>query len=100
MTPEIIAILGVGVALAGLIISLSIRSEKRFEQLERRFEQLEQRFERSEQRSAERFEQSEQRSAERSERFAHRFSGIEQRMARLEGILDGLREALFGRATR
>jgi flagellar capping protein FliD len=88
LTPEIIAILGVGIALAGLIVSISIRNEKRFEQIERRLDQIEQR-------SAER----EQRSSEQFERLEHRFSALEQRMARLDGMLDGLREAMFGRAS-
>ncbi len=71
MTPELVGILSVGVAIvAALVVSMQ-RTDKRFERLEARFDRLE-----------------------------SRMSDLEQRQARLEGLLDGLREALFERAAR
>ena len=82
MTPEIVAILSVGVALVVIgLIALQIIL-KRIERLE---DQLNDRFERIE---------------TRIDRLEDRMAGLEQRQSRLEGMLDGLREALFERASR
>ena len=112
MTPELIAILSIGAALAGLILTLFIRTERRFEQMEARidsrFEQMEaridRRFEQTEARIDRRFEQtdtsireSEQRLDAKIVALDSRVSVIERGQARLEGLLDGIREALFGR---
>ncbi len=78
MTPEILTILGVGVALAAVLVASAQRTDKRFERLEGRLDRLDDRF----------------------ERLETRMSALEQRQARLEGLLDGLREALFERAAR
>ena len=120
MTPEMIAIVSVGVALAGLILTLFIRTERRFEQMEARidsrFEQMEtridRRFEQMETRIDRRFEQTDTSIRESEQRLDakivtldakivaldSRVSVIERGQARLEGLLDGIREALFGRA--
>ncbi len=71
MTPELVGILGVGVAIVAVLLVSMQRTDKRFERLEARFDRLE-----------------------------ARMSDLEQRQARLEGLLDGLREALFERAAR
>ena len=89
MTPEILTILGVGVALAAVLVASAQRTDKRFEQLEgrlnTRFQQIETRLDRLD---------------DRVERLENRMSALEQSQARLEGLLDGLREALFERAAR
>ena len=115
MTPEIIAILTIGVTLGSGQLATVLWITGRFERMEKsiaqRFERSEERFERSEQRSVERFERSEQRSVERFElseqrsnaRFEHaernsvrRFeqllqgaAEIRERVARLEGLVEG-----------
>ena len=64
MTPELVGILSVGVAIVAVLLVSMQRTDKQFERLEARM------------------------------------SDLEQRQARLEGLLDGLREALFERAAR
>ena len=64
MSPEIIAIIGTGIALAGLILRQGMRIDR-----------LEQRIDRLDQGQAE----------------------LRERMAKLEGLLEGLREAIAGR---
>lgn len=71
MTPELVGILSVGVAIVAVLLVSMQRTDKQFERLESRFDRLE-----------------------------ARMSDLEQRQARLEGLLDGLREALFERAAR
>ena len=109
MTPEMIAIVSVGVALAGLILTLFIRTERRFEQMEAR---IDSRFEQMETRIDRRFEHTDTSIRESEQRLDakivtldakivaldSRVSVIERGQARLEGLLDGIREALFGRA--
>ena len=68
MTAEFVAIVAVGVSLAGLIVRLN----RRIDRLEDRLGSFEQRTE-------------------------HGMAGLRERMARLEGLLEGLREAI-GRA--
>ena len=64
MSPEIIAIVGTGIALAGLILRQGMRIDR-----------LEQRIDRLDQGQAD----------------------LRERMAKLEGLLEGLREAIAGR---
>ena len=64
MSPEIIAIIGTGIALAGLILHQGMRIDR-----------LEQRIDRLDQGQAD----------------------LRERMAKLEGLLEGLREAIAGR---
>ena len=85
-TAIFIAIIAVGVSLAGLIL----RMGRRIDRLEDRIVAVEQRLE--------------DRIAAGEQRLGARLAGVEQglaelreRMARLEGLLDGLREAV-GRA--
>ena len=65
MSPEIIAIVGTGIALAGLILRQGMRIDR-----------LEQRIDRLDQGQAD----------------------LRERMAKLEGLLEGLREAIAGRS--
>ena len=76
MSPELIAIFAVGVAIAGLVLSgqLSLRQEIR---------QLGSRMERVEASLTKRMERVEAGQTELRERMAH-----------LEGLLEGLREAI------
>ena len=71
MTPELVGILSVGVAIVVLVVSMQ-RTDKRRALGGHAF----------------------------SHRLESRMSDLEQRQARLEGLLDGLREALFERAAR
>ena len=75
MSPEILTIIGVGIALAALILTGHNRINKRIERLENRFEQ-------------------------RMGTLEQRVGALEQRVARLEGLMEGIREALFDRVAR
>ena len=76
MTTELIAILAVGVSLAGLILRLN-----------QRIDRLEDRLNAGERNTSERFSIIDNGIAE-----------LRERLARLEGLLEGLRDAI-GRAT-
>ncbi len=100
MTPEMLSIIGVGIVLAGIILNgqrnlradyraLRAEIERRFEQVERRFEQVDRRFEQVDRR----FEQVDRRF----EHVEGRITALDRGQARLEGLLEGLREAVTGR---
>ena len=80
MTPELIGILAVGVALAaflgGLMTVLFQSTNRRIEALEHRIDQ--------------RFNSFEQRLNS----FEERLSALEQRQARLEGMMESMRDLL------
>ena len=69
------AILAIGAALAGLILRQGLRLDARIEQTNERIERTNERIERVEQGQAD----------------------LRERMAKLEGLLEGLREAIAGR---
>ena len=93
MSPELIAILAVGIAVAGLILNGQNQTNRRLDALEQR---LEDRIDALEQRIS----AFELQVNQRFDRLEARLAALEQRVARLEGVLDGLREALFSaRAT-
>ena len=119
MTPELIGIITVGVALGAVALTSvglmfaamkwladrvdkqlaasETRIDKRFDQVDKRFDQVDKRFDQVDRR----FEEVNKRFDEVDKRFEvieGRLSALEQRVARLEGVLDGLREALFQRA--
>lgn len=71
-TPEFIAILTVGVALAGLILRQGTRLEGRIDRMNERVE-------------------------ERLGRLEQGQADLRERMAKLEGLLEGLREAITGK---
>ena len=75
MSPELIGILSVGVALAALVFTSMHRMDKRIDALEARIDK-------------------------RIDALEARIAALEKGQARLEGLLDGLREALFERASR
>lgn len=82
MSPELIGILSVGVALAALILVALQRIDKRIDALETRIDKRIDALE------------------TRIDGLETRIAGLEKGQARLEGLLDGLREALFERASR
>ena len=118
MTPELIGIITVGVALCAVVLtSVGLqfaalkwfvdRTDKRFVELEaridKRFVEFEARINQRFEQVDKRFEQVDQRFEEVNRRFdtlEGRMLALEQRSARLEGVLDGLREALFERVGR
>ena len=71
MSPEIIAMLVMGVALTAIILTGHNRINKRIDRLENRIGSLEQRV-----------------------------GTLEQRVARIDGLMDDIREALFDRVAR
>ena len=79
MTLELVAILGVGVALLAVQVVSAQRTDRRIEGLKQRLES---------------------RIAGLEQRLEARIASLEQRMAWLEGLLDGLREGLFERVGR
>lgn len=72
MTPELIAIITCSIALAGLILRLGQRLDRRIDRLEERFAKLE----------------------ERNAKLEQRMAALEIQQAKLEGLLEGLREAV------
>ena len=113
MTPEFIAIIAVGVSLAGLMLRLNRRIDCLEDRFEDRLVLTEQRWrddlKAGEKAAIERHERLEQRLEQRLEdrlaafeqRFEDRLVAVEQglaelreRMARVEGLLEGLRDAV------
>ena len=86
MTPEIITILTIGVTLGSGQLATVLWITGRFERMEK---SIAERFERSEQRSVERFELSEQRSVRRFEQLLQGAAEIRERVAKLEGLVEG-----------
>ena len=112
----LIALLAVGVAVAGLALAgiRGIRTEMRAQRLElvarmdatgqdadRRFQVMEQklevRFQVMEQKFEARFQAMEQKFEQRLEKLDMRLQAVEHGQAKLEGLLEGLREAIAGR---
>ena len=77
---EMITIIAVGVGLSGLILNSQKNTrdqiDKRLDQIEKRLDQMDARF----------------------ERLEARMGTMERQQAKLEGLLEGLREAISGRA--
>ena len=90
MSPELIAILGVGIALAALMFHILRRMEER----------LRQDIHRSEERMDSRFTANDGRFASHDGRFTAletRVSDIGERLARVEALLEGIRDNITGR---
>lgn len=119
MTPDIIAIMGVGVAIVAIVLTAMHRMESR---LNNRIETLESNTKKdiadSEARTSVKFEEVREQFVEVNEQFRQmqartdagfadvneqlrttndRMTSVERQQARLGGLLDGLREALFQR---
>ncbi len=86
MTPEIWTIVGTGVALAALIIG-STRSTRR--DIGKRPNRMDQRLDR--------FEKRIETVEHNQEKLKDGLAEPRERMAKLEGLLEGLREAITGR---
>ena len=84
MSGEMIAILGVGVALAGMILTSSRGLRQDMVRLESRLD--------------ERLNRLESRLREDMKQLTERVARVEHSQAKLEGLLEGLREAITGRA--
>jgi flagellar capping protein FliD len=76
MTPDMITMIAVGIALGGLMALMFQMMNKRMDSLEQRVISMEQRM------------------VQRFDAFEARFSALEQRQARLEGIMEGIRDML------
>ena len=113
MSPEMITIIGVGVALlaaqlsvAGLLVTLMIQSEKRNiqridrleDRMNRQFEQMQgemnRRFDRLEDQTNQRFEQMQGEMNRRFDGQDERVRGLEQGQARLSGQFSELKDFL------
>ena len=73
MTPELIAILGVGIALAAAIF---VQARHNNRMIHKRFDAME----------------------DKISEVENQISQLRERMAHLEGLLEGLRESIVGRA--
>ena len=85
MSGEILAILAVGVALAGVILASNRGLRQDMAQMESRLDK--------------RISGLESQIGELRERMTHEVGELRERMARLEGLLEGLREAITGRVS-
>ena len=94
MSPELIAILGVGVALAALMFHILRRFEERLRQdIQRSEDRMRSDARGSEERMDSRFSAQDDRMAAQ----ATRLSDLGERLARVEGLLEGLRDSITGR---
>ena len=91
----LIAVLAVGAALGGLILTGNRGLRQDMAQLETR---LDGRIGALESRLDERINGLESQISELREGMAHEIGELRERMAKLEGLLEGLREAISGRA--
>ena len=83
MTPEIWTIIGVGVAIAALVLAQARHSNRLIETMESRMN--------------DRIGTMESRMNDRFQSFETQIAELRERMAHLEGLLEGLREAIAGR---
>ena len=114
MTPELIGILTVGTAVVAVLLVLARMVMDTSKRLEQRLERMEVRMDALEARMEVRMDGLEARLEVRMDGLGARMDGLGARMdrietqmtaqgerlARLEGMLDGLREAMFGRASQ
>ena len=97
MTPEFWAIIGVGISLAALNMAGFQMLNKRIDDTNKRFDDLNKRFDDVNQRIGD-TNQRINGLATDIRQLTARVTELEKGQARIEGILDGLREALFERA--
>ena len=99
MSGEIIAILAVGVALAGLLLTSSrgLRQDMR-QDITRMESRLDERIGALESRLDERVSALESRLRDDMKQLGDRMGRVEHSQAKLEGLLEGLRESITGRA--
>ena len=98
LTPVLVAVATVGVGLAALMVGLFawLRQDLggRIERLESRTNE---RIDRLETQTNKRFDRLETQTNERFDRLENRLAAVEHGQAKLEGLLEGLREAISGR---
>ena len=100
MSPELVAILAVGVALAGIVLNGQRALRRDLERNQAAFEQrLEQRLTVIDHRLAA-LEQRMDAFEQRMDAFEQRLGALEQRFAHQDGLLEGLREAIVAGARR
>lgn len=116
ISAELIAILGVGLTLGLVLLRQGARLDRRIDRLEeqtkQRFDKLEeqtkQRFDKLEERTDLRFNRLEERTDQRFDKLEEHVTALDadlrgqmgevrERMAKLEGLLEGLREAITGK---
>ncbi len=103
---NLIAILAVGVTLAGLIVASSRGLRQDMVRLEARLDEkinglgsrLDEKINGLESRLDERINRLEARMREDMKQLSDRLGRVEHSQAKLEGLLEGLREAITGRA--
>ena len=88
MSPELIAIIVMGLALSGMLIAFDIRMERRMDRMEAR---LMQRFDRLEKLMMQRFDRLEELMMQRFDAMEARLLGLEQGQAHLAGEMSTLR---------
>lgn len=88
MTPEFIAIIAVGITLAGLIFTMNARLERRVDRVELRIDRLEDDMK-------QRFERIEQENKQRFDSMDTRLRAMEQSQSHLAGEMATLREAIL-----
>ena len=94
MSPELIAILTIGVSLAGGQLATVLWVAGRFERVANEMADLR---EHVGEEMADLRERIGSEMADRFERVGKEMADLRERLARLEGLLDGLREAISGR---
>ncbi len=105
ISAELIAILGVGLTLGLIMLRQGARLDRRIDRLE---EQTKQRFDKLEERTDLRFNRLEERTDQRFDKLEEHVTALDadlrgqmgevrERMAKLEGLLEGLREAITGK---
>ena len=105
LMPILVAVATVGVGLAALMVGLfAWLRQDMGERIERLESQTNDRIDQLESRTDQRFEQMEARINEKFDKVGGRFDRLESRLAavehgqaKLEGLLEGLREAIVGR---
>ncbi len=87
------ALLGVGVALAGLLVS-SLRGFER--RLSARIDSVERRVDALETKTEHGLGALEKKMGDRLDLIDNRLGTVERGLAKLEGLMEGMRDALFG----
>ena len=100
MSAEFLAIVAMGISLAGLVLRLHVLTNRRIDRLADRFDRQEARFDRQDERldlHNDRLAANRQHAADRFDSLERGMADLRERMARLEGLLEGLRDSI-GRA--
>lgn len=96
LSPDLVAVLAVGVALAGLILRQGSRIDASIDRLDKRIDGTNERIGRIDGRIG-RIDGRIDGTNERIDRIERGQAELRERMAKLEGLLEGLREAITGK---